>query len=83
MSGKIASVEVKNYNVATNTNALINNASAQAIERETHLPEGIEQRIVIDIRGQDVSIEQKENIVEGIVIRSNGIITAQSIRFRE
>jgi hypothetical protein len=51
------SIEVKNYNIQTNSgrNNLINNVSRQINERVSNLPGGTEQTIIIDVRGQDVS----------------------------
>lgn len=53
------SVEVKNYNVETSSgrNSLINNVSSQIKKRLTNLPEGTEQTVVIDVRGQDYNLE--------------------------
>ncbi|MCT8354596.1 DUF637 domain-containing protein, partial [Photorhabdus kayaii] len=80
--GNICSVEVKNYNIATNKNGLINNVAKQAIERQKNLPAGMEQRIVIDVRGQTVSLEQEREIIKGIVQKSNGIIDPAVIEFK-
>ncbi|MCC8373912.1 MULTISPECIES: hypothetical protein [Photorhabdus] len=80
--GNICSVEVKNYNIATNKNGLINNVAKQAIERQKNLPAGMEQRIVIDVRGQAITAKQKMQIVQGIVQKSNGSINSSSIRFK-
>ncbi|MCW7547661.1 hypothetical protein OO184_06865 [Photorhabdus sp. APURE] len=80
--GNICSVEVKNYNIATNKNGLINNVAKQAIERQKNLPAGMEQRVIIDIRGQTVSLEQEREIIKGIVQRSNGIIDPAVIEFK-
>ncbi|PQQ40670.1 hypothetical protein C6H65_13860 [Photorhabdus luminescens] len=80
--GNVCSVEVKNYNIATNKNGLINNVAKQAIERQKNLPAGMEQRIVIDVRGQTVSLEQEREIIKGIVQKSNGIIDPAVIEFK-
>ena len=79
---KACSMEVKNYNITTNLNGLIKNVAKQAIERQKHLPEGMQQRVVIDIRGQTVSLEQERTIVKGIVQKSNGIIDPTAIEFK-
>ncbi|MET1534237.1 filamentous hemagglutinin N-terminal domain-containing protein [Burkholderia sola] len=76
-----ASFEVKNYNIATNSSGLINNVSQQAIQRADNLPTGMQQQIVIDVRGQTVTDAQKVSIIRGIVQKSNGIISPTSIRF--
>nr|WP_118988296.1 hypothetical protein [Photorhabdus sp. CRCIA-P01] len=80
--GNVCSVEVKNYNIATNKNGLINNIVKQVIERQKNLPAGMEQRIVIDVRGQTMTFQQEAAIRKGIVEKSNGMISASSIRFK-
>jgi hypothetical protein len=80
-SAGIASFEVKNYNIATNMRALIQNVSSQAIDRAQNLPAGMRQQIIIDIRGQSMSDAQRAAIINGIVQRSNGIIQPGDILF--
>nr|WP_282563974.1 VENN motif pre-toxin domain-containing protein [Providencia rettgeri] len=80
--GNTCSVEVKNYTVSTNSSGLINNVSKQAIERKEHLPAGMTQRVVIDIRGQTVSAAQEDVIIKGIVSKSNGAIKPTDIQFK-
>ncbi|WP_228999876.1 hypothetical protein [Photorhabdus aegyptia] len=80
--GNVCSVEVKNYNIATNKNGLINNVAKQAIERQKNLPAGMEQRIVIDVRGQIVSAAQEDAIIRGVVQKSGGIIKPTDIQFK-
>ncbi|MFE8152168.1 DUF637 domain-containing protein [Brenneria goodwinii] len=80
--GTICSVEVKNYNIAKNQNGLINNVSKQSIERQANLPVGMKQRVIIDIRGQSVSLDQERAIIKGIVQKSNGSIDPVSIEFK-
>ncbi|WP_255210183.1 hypothetical protein, partial [Erwinia persicina] len=80
--GNICSVEVKNYNITTNKNGLINNVAKQAIERQKNLPAGMQQRVVIDARGQTISLDQEREIIKGIVGKSNGAIDPTSIRFK-
>jgi len=75
------SFEVKNYNIASNSDGLIRNISQQAITRQANLPAGMEQSIVIDVRGQTVTDAQKISIIQGIVQKSNGIISPTAIRF--
>jgi filamentous hemagglutinin len=77
-----ASFEVKNYNIATNSSGLINNVAQQAIQRADNLPTGMQQQIVIDIRGQTVTDAQMSTIVRGIVQKSNGIISPGAIQFK-
>ncbi|EGJ4519167.1 hypothetical protein IM076_005173, partial [Escherichia coli] len=80
--GNICSVEVKNYTISTNSNGLINNISKQAIERQQHLPKGMKQEVIIDIRGQKVSAKEQAAIRKSIADKSNGIISISSIRFK-
>ncbi|WP_230085933.1 MULTISPECIES: VENN motif pre-toxin domain-containing protein, partial [unclassified Providencia] len=80
--GTVCSVEVKNYTIATNSKGLINNVSKQAIERQQHLPEGMKQEVIIDIRGQKVSDSEKRAVVVGIVQKSNGAIKPTDIQFK-
>ena len=76
------SYEVKNYNIENNSSGLINNVANQAIQRAANLPEGMQQQVVIDIRGQTVSPAQRTAIVQGIVQKSNGIISPINIQFK-
>ncbi|MCB5304504.1 hypothetical protein LH409_20210, partial [Yersinia bercovieri] len=80
--GNVCSIEVKNYNIATNKNGLINNVVTQAIERKKNLPIGMRQEVVIDIRGQNVTENQKNMIIQGIVQKSNKIISPTDIGFK-
>ena len=83
VDGDVACYEVKNYDIATNMNALIRRTADQAIERVAHLPEGMVQNVIIDIRGQTVSEGQQLDIVQRIVTRARGAIDASSIEFKE
>lgn len=80
--GNTCSVEVKNYNIATNQSGLINNVAKQAIERQNNLPSGMQQEIVIDVRGQTISAIQEDAIIRGVVQKSNGIIKPTDIQFK-
>jgi hypothetical protein len=80
--GNVCSVEVKNYNIATNSNGLINNVSQQAIDRAVNLPTGMTQTVVIDVRGQVLTAAQEDAIIRGIVQKSNGAISPTSISFK-
>ncbi|MBB3212344.1 hypothetical protein FHW67_001624 [Herbaspirillum sp. Sphag1AN] len=81
--GNVCSVEVKNYNIATNSNGLVNNVSQQAIDRAANLPAGMTQTVVIDIRGQTVATQQLDAIRLQIVQRSNGAVSPNNIRFKD
>lgn len=73
---------MKNYNIEKNQSGLINNVSKQAIQRAENLPTGMQQRVIIDVRGQSVSVEQERAIIKGIVQKSNGIIDPAAIEFK-
>nr|WP_245643846.1 hemagglutinin repeat-containing protein [Paraburkholderia oxyphila] len=77
-----SSFEVKNYNIATNSSGLVDNVAKQVIQRQANLPDGMQQQVVIDTRGQVVTDAQKISIIQGIVQKSNGIISPTSIRFK-
>ncbi|BCN07541.1 hypothetical protein RPSB_46780 (plasmid) [Ralstonia solanacearum] len=81
-NGTTCSIEVKNYNIATNSSGLIKNVADQAIQRQANLPAGMEQQIVIDVRGQTMTAQQEDAIVKGIVSRSKGAIKPDAIEFR-
>jgi len=55
----------------------------QALKRAVHLPKGMEQLLVIDIRGQTVTFEQRAAIREAIAKNSKGAIKPESIQFKE
>ncbi|MEL0578887.1 hypothetical protein [Pectobacterium punjabense] len=73
---------VKNYNLATNQNGLIYIVSKQAIERQANLPAGMRQEVIIDIRGQTLTTQQRAVIRKSIAEKSNGSINPSSIRFK-
>ncbi|EIE7939035.1 adhesin [Salmonella enterica] len=81
-NGSTCSIEVKNYNIATNQSGLISNVAKQSIDRQANLPSGMRQEIVIDIRGQTITPMQRVKIVQGIVDKSNGVVDKSSIRFK-
>ena len=60
----------------------IRRTADQAIQRAEHLPEQLIQRVIIDIRGQDVSEGQRWSNVARIADRSNGGIDTDSIEFK-
>jgi len=78
--GSVA-VEVKNYDIANNSEKLIDVVAEQAKERARHLPLTMRQEVVIDIRGQVVSMEQRNGIIKAIVNKSGGAIGPDSITF--
>ncbi|MGG3045644.1 WXG100 family type VII secretion target [Bacillus anthracis] len=68
------SIEVKNYNVMTSSGrrSLINIVVKQFEDRLKHLPEGSNQTVVIDVRGQDATREILKQIREEINQRTFG-----------
>ena len=81
-NGTTCSIEVKNYDIGKYADNLINNISKQALERQKHLPNGMRQEVVIDVRGQHLSKLQEFKIMRGIVRKSNGIIKREHITFK-
>lgn len=77
-----SSVEVKNYNVETTAGQgrLVNNVLGQVNTRAGQLPVGTVQQVVIDVRGQNVSLEQLSALRQRIVGGSNGALTKDSIK---
>lgn len=73
---------MKNFNITTNSDGLINNVAKQAVQRSVNLPQGMQQQLVIDTRGQTVTPEQELAIRQAIVERTNGIISPNAIRFK-
>jgi hypothetical protein len=76
-----ASFEIKNHNINTNADGLIYKVTRQVLERAQHLPPSMQQHIAIDVRGQQVSTEQLNDIARRIVQRSNGILRREHIEF--
>lgn len=81
--GTVCSVEVKNYDIHTNRSSLINSIVTQAKERKNHLPEGMTQKILIDLRRQSYSNKDLFDIKNQIEKSSNGIISKETINFIE
>jgi filamentous hemagglutinin len=73
---------VKNYDINTNTDGLVNNVSRQVQERAGHLPPGMQQNIRIDVRGQQISQDKSAEVVRRIVENSNGFLRPENIEFR-
>ncbi|NQW53792.1 MAG: hypothetical protein HQ465_21405, partial [Rhodospirillales bacterium] len=78
-----ASFEVKNYDIDTNADGLVNKVARQVQERARHLPRGMQQNIKIDVRGQNVSSGHLDDIARRIVERSNGLLRREHIEFVE
>lgn len=81
--GNVASIEVKNYDVNKNASKLIYDVSKQALKRVNHLPEGMQQYVRIDARGQIISEKAKSDIRLKIYNKTKGIVKPSQIDFLE
>lgn len=81
--GDKAAFEVKNYDVAKNSDGLVREVVRQVKARAIHLPEGMKQRVMIDVRGQSVSDSTKNSLAQKIFTKCDGIILMKNIRFIE
>ena len=77
-----ASFETKNYDINANPDGLVRKVVEQVTGRAQHLPSGMQQKINIDVRGQQVSQEQLDNVAKRIIERSNGLLKLENIKFR-
>ena len=75
--------EIKNYDINKNSSALVKTISEQAIKREKHLPKGMKQQIIIDVRGQEVTQQTLDSISQKIQKKTEGIIGESQIKFWE
>lgn len=76
-----ASFETKNYDINANSDGLIRKVVEQTLDRAQHLPPGMQQNIRIDVRGQQVSEEQLNDVARRIVERSNGLLKREHVDF--
>ena len=70
------SVDIKNYNLesASGRSNLVRNIEKQYYQRIENLPNGTQQSVIIDIRGQNVSEETLSALYDDIMKRTdNGI----------
>ena len=67
-SGTFTAIEVKNYDVSSNERvaALCKEVRRQVGDRCDNMPEGTKQVIVLDVRGQNLTEEQKEELKQKI-----------------
>jgi hypothetical protein len=79
------SVEVKNYTVETSSGRsnLVHTLGEQIRARNVHLPEGTVQRVVVDIRGQELSIPDRQALAQRIADRSDGGVAPENVFFME
>lgn len=80
---RTASFEVKNYDINTNADGLVNKVARQVQERARHLPSSMQQNIKIDVRGQNASSGHLDDIARKIVEKSNGLLRREHIKFVE
>jgi|GEM_PF-746489 len=78
---RTASFEVKNYDINTNADGLVNKVVRQVHERAQHLPPSMQQNIKIDVRGQNVSSGHLDDLARRIVEKSNGLLRYEHIEF--
>jgi RHS repeat-associated protein len=67
-----ASIEVKNYRFSTENGikSMINNVVKQVRQRNANLPKGTVQNVVLDIRGQDLSVKQMQTIRQRLLTQA-------------
>ena len=67
--------------VAKNSDGLVREVARQVKARAIHLPEGMKQRIMIDVRGQSVNETLRVNLRQKLVEKCDGIISVKNIEF--
>ena len=81
-NGETTAFEVKNYQIPKNQNKMVNDIVKQSTKRQDHLPRGMEQNIVIDVRGQTLTPQQKIFIEKSVTDKSGGIIKPGQVGFK-
>ncbi|MBC8064653.1 MAG: hypothetical protein H7Y17_07470, partial [Chlorobia bacterium] len=81
VSGNV-STEVKNYTITGNSNTLSSNIAQQAQARAQQLPAGMQQKIIVDVRGQIMTPAQEVRLIQDVVAKSNGVIRPNNIFIR-
>jgi len=61
----------------------VHELGAQIEARTLHLPEGTTQRVFVDIRGQELSIPERQALAQRIANRSGGAVRPGDIIFME
>ena len=76
-------IEIKNYDVSTGAgqNRLISNVVDQARTRAQNLPATDVQKLIIDVRGQNVGTATLNRLADEIVNRSGGVLSDSNITF--
>lgn len=78
----VETYEVKNYDL-NNYSSMTSLIGKQAIQRENNIPKTAVQKVVIDVRGQNITPEMREQVIEDITRKSNNIIERNNIIFME
>lgn len=73
---------MKNHDITTSSGQkrLIDNVTKQVEQRTEHLPTGTNQKVVIDVRGQNVSNDVLRNVRDSIVNKTGGNVEIQFMR---
>ena len=82
VDGRVAH-EMKNYDLTSNVNGLINDTVNQAVKHHQHLPSGTRQVFKIDVRGQVAPESLQLDIAERIIQRTKGVLSFEDIQFME
>ena len=79
------SYEVKSFNLSTEAGQqnMVYKTVNQAVPRAGNLPEGSVQNIIIDARGQTVTLEQMSQIRQALEAKSGGVIQAENVSFMQ
>ena len=73
-------IEVKNWDIAKNTNGLVSNIVDQVKKRVLHLPDGMKQEIWLYIKDKKVTREMFKKVQDKIVEKCNGVLKHQDIK---
>ena len=63
--------------------SLVNNVSKQINQRADNLPSDMTQKVVIDVRGQNISFEQQGRIRQNIIDKTGSNIKPEDIIFKQ
>ena len=66
VDGKLEAIEVKNYDLKNNAKAMFNELEREIEARVKNLPEGSQQRVVLDVRGRGYDNALIEDVKQGI-----------------
>lgn len=66
VDGKLEAIEVKNYDLKNNAKAMFNELEREIKARVKNLPEGSQQRVVLDVRGRGYDDALIEDVKQGI-----------------